>query len=160
MIRQLITATALAATIMIGPVRADDEQDVRAVVDQWFVVLNAMLNGDPTPFVDIYSHADNVIYMGAEGTYRVGWDATYSDWVAQAEKSTGGKVRGEDIEIIVNGDMAIAAHLTVGSSREPDGVMTETRVRETSVLRKEGGSWKIIAHHADGLPYWEKAFGD
>ena len=160
MIRQWATATALAATIMIGPAWAGEQQAVRVVVDQWFEVLNAMLNGDPAPFADIYSHADDVIYMGAEGTYRIGWEAAYADWIAQAEKSTGGQVHGEDIHIIVSGDMAFAAHFTVGSAQKPDGTTIETRVRETSVLKKEADSWKIIAHHADGLPYWEKAFGD
>lgn len=36
-----------------------------------------MLNGDPKPFIDLYAHGEDVTYMGAEGTYRVGWDATY-----------------------------------------------------------------------------------
>lgn len=88
----------------------DETKAVRAAVDQWFVVLNAMLNGDPAPFAALYSHADDVTYMSAEGTYRTGWDATYADWKAQAEKSTGGTVEGVDIHVVVNGDMATAAH--------------------------------------------------
>lgn len=137
----------------------DDEQAVRAAVDQWFVVLNAMLNGDPNPFADIYSHAEDVTYMGAEGTYRAGWEATYADWKAQADKSTGGEVRGADIHIVVCGDMAVAQHLTQGRVRKPNGEMTNSSVRETSVFRNEDGVWKMITHHADGLPYWEKEFG-
>jgi hypothetical protein len=68
-------------------VAGDDEQAVRAAVDQWFVALNAMLNGDPKPFAELYTHGEDVTYMGAEGTYRVGWEATYADWKAQADKS-------------------------------------------------------------------------
>ena len=136
----------------------NDEQAVRTAVDQWFVALNAMLNGDPKPFAEIYSHSDDVTYMGAEGTYRVGWEATYADWKAQAEKSTGGEVKGVSIHIVVHGDMAVAQHLTQGRVRKPDGAMTDTSARETSVFRAEDGVWKMIAHHADGLPYWEKAF--
>jgi len=122
----------------------NDEQAVRAAVDQWFVTLNAMLNGDPGPFAEIYSHGEDVTYMGA-------------DWKAQADKSTGGEVHGADIHIVVHGDMAVAQHLTQGRVRKPDGEMADTSVRETSVFRSEGGVWKMIAHHADGLPYWEKA---
>ncbi len=135
-----------------------DEGAVRKAVDQWFVILNAMLNGDPRPLADLYSHADDVTYMGAEGTYRIGWDATYADWAAQAEKSSGGSVAGADIHVVVDGNMATAQHYTNGSVKKPDGETAETSVRETSVFRKEGGQWKMIAHHADGLPYWEKAF--
>jgi len=136
---------------------SDNEQAILAAVDQWFVALNAMLNGDPKPFAEIYSHSDDVTYMGAEGTYRVGWEATYADWKAQAEKSTGGKIRSADIHILVDGHMAVAQHLTQGRVRKPDGEMADTSVRETSVFRFEDGVWKMIAHHADSLPYWEKA---
>ena len=135
-----------------------EEKAVRAAVDQWFVVLNAMLNGDAAPLSDIYSHADDVTYMGAEGTFRVGWDATYADWQTQAEKSSGGKVEGADIHVVVVGDMAVAQHYTRGQVRMPDGGMNENNVRETSVFRKEGDAWKMIAHHADGIAYWEEAF--
>lgn len=139
-------------------VSMSDRTAVRNAVNQWFVVLNAMLNGDPKPFADLYSHADDVTYMGAEGTYRVGWEATYADWKAQAEKSTGGNVEGTEIHIVVGGDMAAAQHYTRGRVRQPDGQMNDTNVRETSVFRKEDGKWKMISHHADGIPYWEKAF--
>ncbi len=135
----------------------DTKAAVLATVDQWFVALNAMLNGDPKPFAEIYSHSDDVTYMGAEGTYRVGWEATYADWKAQAAKSTGGEVQGADLHIVVHGDMAVAQHLTQGRVRKPDGEMADTSARETSVFRIEDGVWKMIAHHADSLPYWEKA---
>ena len=136
----------------------DDEKAVRAALDQWFIALNAMLNGDPEPFAALYSHADDVTYMGAEGSYRTGWAAVYEDWQEQARKSTGGSVEGVDLHVVVGGDMAYAQHRTNGRVRAPDGQMMETSVRETSIFRKEGGQWKMIAHHADGLPFWEKAF--
>lgn len=136
----------------------EDEVAVRAAVNQWFVVLNAMLNGDPEPLAALYSHKDDVTYMGAEGTYRTGWDATYTDWQAQADKSSGGSVEGADIHVSVTGDMAAAAHFTKGSVRQPDDEMASTTVRETSVFRKEDGRWRMIVHHADILPAWAKAF--
>ncbi len=138
---------------------AGDERAVRQAVDQWFVVLNAMLNGDPKPFAELYSHADDVTYMGAEGTYRIGWKATYADWTAQAKKSSGGKLSGRNIHVVVSGNMAAAQHYTTGDVRMPDGKTVNSVVRETSVFRKENGAWKMISHHADGLPDWEKAFG-
>lgn len=154
----LMLLMAQTATLAEESMATDDEKAVHAAVDQWFVALNAMLNGDPRPFADLYSHAGDAYYMGAEGTYRVGWEAIYSDWKAQAEKSSGGEVAGSDIHILVNGEMAMAAHYTRGHVRQPDGTMSENNVRETSVLRKEAGEWRIVGHHADGIPYWEKAF--
>ena len=117
-----------------------------------------MLNRDPIPFANLYSHAEDTTYMGAEGTYRIGWDAIYADWQAQAAKSSGGTVDGVEIHIVVGGDMATAAHITKGSIRQPDGKLVEIAARETSVFRKEDGVWRMVAHHADGLAYWEEAF--
>jgi uncharacterized protein (TIGR02246 family) len=136
----------------------NEEMAVRNAVNQWFVVLNAMLNGDPAPFAELFSHADDVTYMGAEGTYRVGWQETYADWKAQAEKSAGGSVHGEDIHVVVNGDMASATHCTKGEVKDQKGRMGQTLVRETSVFRKEDGQWRMIGHHADVVPSWEKEF--
>jgi uncharacterized protein (TIGR02246 family) len=136
----------------------NDEMAVRNAVDRWFLAVNAMLNGDPTPFAALYSHADDVTYMGAEGTYRVGWDATYADWKTQAEQSAGGSVEGIDVHVVVNGDMATASHYTKGSIKDQKGRMSQTSVRETSVLRREDGQWRMIGHHADVIPFWEMAF--
>lgn len=43
----------------------DDEAAVLAANEVWYMALNAMLNGDPAPFADVYSHADDVSYMSA-----------------------------------------------------------------------------------------------
>ena len=135
---------------------ADDKAAVRAAVDRWFVVLNAMLNGDPEPLAGLYSHGDDVTYMGAEGTYRTGWAATYADWKTQAEKAKGGKVEGSEIQVVVMGDMAAAQHYTEGRIAGADGKTKDTKIRESSVFRKEDGKWKMISHHADSFPLWEK----
>jgi uncharacterized protein (TIGR02246 family) len=135
---------------------ADDIKAARVAVDQWFVVLNAMLNGDPEPFAGLYSHADDVTYMSAEGTYRTGWATAYADWKAQSQKAKGGKLEGSEIQIVVTGDLAAAQHYTQGPVTGADGKTTDTKIRESSVFRKEGGQWKMIAHHADSLPLWQK----
>ena len=152
----ILIVLVISSAAMTEGTMADDKQAVRAAVDQWFVVLNAMLNGDPEPLADLYSHADDVTYMSAEGTYRIGWEAAYADWKTQAEKAKGGKVKGSDIHVVVNGDMAAAQHYTAGSVAGPDGTMKDSKLRETSVFRKENGQWKMISHHADDFRLWEE----
>jgi hypothetical protein len=66
--------------VSIRSASADDGKAVRDAAMQWYVALNAMLKGDPEPFAALYSHADDVTYMGAEGGMRVGWAAAYADW--------------------------------------------------------------------------------
>ena len=53
----------------------------------------------PNPSRGVYSHADDVTYMGAEGGLRVGW--ADADWKAQAAKSLGASVEPVDMHIIV-----------------------------------------------------------
>jgi uncharacterized protein (TIGR02246 family) len=155
-----LLATPAAVRADEAVVIADDAAAVEAAIDQWVAALNAMLNTDPAPFAELYSHADDVVYMGVEGTYRLGWKATWEDWQAQAAKSSGGKVEATRIHVVVNGDTATAAHVTRGKVRQPDGLMNDTAVRETSVLRKEDGRWRMVLHHADAIASWEAAFDD
>lgn len=137
----------------------DDKAAVLAAHEAWYVSLNAMLEGDPKPFAEIYSHSDDVSYMSAEGGLRVGWDATWRDWQAQAELARGGHVEEVENHVIVQGDMAVVQSVEKGTVNDSQGAAVEQRVRETSVLRREDGEWKIIAHHADALPTWIEVAG-
>ena len=136
--------------------QSEEKTEVSAMVDQWIVALNAMFAGDPKPFAEIYSHADDVTYMGAEGTYRIGWDATYADWEKQAAHAGGGHVEATDVHIVVGVNLATATHYTQGNVTGADGKVVEIKVRETSVFRKEDGVWKMIGHQADDNPVWVK----
>ena len=138
---------------------ADDKAAVQAANKGWYIALNAMLNGDPAPFADVYSHAEDVSYMSAEGGLRVGWDATWSDWQAQAELARGGHVEEIDNHTIVNGDMAVVQTVEKGVVNNREGVGVEQVARETSVFRREDGNWKMVAHHADLLPNWIELAG-
>jgi ketosteroid isomerase-like protein len=137
----------------------DDKTAVLAANEAWYMALNAMLNGDPAPFADVYSHADDVSYMSAEGGLRVGWDATWSDWQAQAKLARGGHVEETDNNTIVNGDMAVVQTVEKGVVNNREGVGVEQVARETSVFRREEGRWKMVAHHADLLPNWTEVAG-
>ena len=125
-----------------------------AAVDQWFVVLNAMVAGDPEPFAALFSHADDVLYMSGEGTFRVGWEATWADWQEQAKKSLGGHVKGDDIHIIVTAISRPSAwSRTPPSRRRTARPRNSASGRRTSSVRRDG-VWKMIVHHADNIPVW------
>jgi ketosteroid isomerase-like protein len=138
---------------------SDDENAVRAAVDGFCDALNAMLNGDPNPLKTIYSHAGDVTYLPAEGGIQVGWDAVFADWKPQAGKSLGGAVEISDVHIVIGQDVAIAHNITHGHVKGADGPTVEISLRESSAFRKENGSWKMIAHHADDFKLWEGVVG-
>lgn len=131
------------------------EMDVRRAVEDWFVALNAMIAGNPQPFASVSSHGDDVVYMGGEGTFRIGFEAAFADWKAQAAKSRGGKTVAEDVRILVSGDMAAVGLIARATIIGPDGRSGEYRIRQTHVLRKEGSAWKMVLHQADNTPVWK-----
>jgi len=158
-------ASVLIGASMTGPGKAQDNDTadaaaLRAAVDQWFVALNAMVDGDPAPFAAVFSHADDVLYMSGEGTYRLGWAATWADWQEQAKKSLGGHVVGDDIHVIVSGDLATVGLIAHAEVNAPNGKTQELRVRQTHVFRREDGAWKMIVHHADNIPVWTRIVED
>ena len=134
---------------------SNDENAVRAAVAGFYEALNAMFMGNPNPLEAIYSHASDVTYLPAEGGIQVGWDAVFADWKLQADKSLGGTVEISDVHIVVGQDLAIAHNITHGHVKGADGATVEISLRESSAFRKENGSWKMIAHHADDLKLWE-----
>jgi uncharacterized protein (TIGR02246 family) len=130
------------------------EADVRRAVDDWFAALNAMIKGDPAPFANVCSHSGDVIYMSGEGTFRIGFEAAFADWKAQAAKSRGGKTVCEEVRIVVSGDMAAAGFIARATINGPDGRPSDHRIRQTNVYRKEGGAWKLVLHQADDSAAW------
>ena len=137
----------------------DNEKAVRAAVDKFYEALNAMFKGDPNPLKNVYSHSADVTYLPAEGGIQVGWDAVFADWKLQADKSLGGKADISDVHVIVGEDLAIAHNVTHGHVKRPDGEIAEISLRESSAFRKESGTWKMIAHHADDFKLWEGVVG-
>ena len=138
---------------------SNDENAVREALNGFYEALNAMFMGNPNPLETIYSHASDVTYLPAEGGIQAGWDAVFADWKLQADKSLGGKAGISDVHIVVGNDLAIANNITRGQVKGADGATVEISLRESSAFRKENGTWKMIAHHADNFKLWEGIVG-
>ena len=134
----------------------DDKKGVNESVMQFYVALNAMFTGDLDPMKRIWSHANDVTYMGPAGGYRTGWDQVLADWEAQASMKLGGKVTPNNIRITIGRDLAVVSNYEIGENSGPDGKPQEVRIRATNLFRKEDGKWKMIGHHTDLLPFLEK----
>ncbi len=134
-----------------------DQAGVTAAADQFYTALNALFTGDPEPMKAVWSHADDVTYMGPDGRFQKGWAAVLATWEEQAAKKLGGKVLPEDVQMTVGQDMAVASCIEVGENVGPDGKVEKVSIRATNTFRKEDGQWKMIGHHTDLLPYLAKS---
>ena len=133
-----------------------DEAAVREAATQFYAALNAMFTGDLAPMSETWSHADDVTYMGPDGSLDVGWDQVLANWERQAAMKLGGKVEPENMHVVVGRDLALTHNLEKGENVDPQGKPLVVSIRATNVFRKENGVWKMIGHHTDRLAFLER----
>jgi ketosteroid isomerase-like protein len=151
-----ILAFASFSCAKSGLASGDDEKAVMNAVAQFYAALNAMFTGDLDQMKEVWSHADDVTYMGPGGGFQVGWNQVLKNWEAQAAMKLGGKVEAADMRITVGRDIAVTHNYEKGENTNARGELRKVSIRATNVFRKEGGKWKMIGHHTDLLPYLEK----
>jgi ketosteroid isomerase-like protein len=130
-----------------------NEMSFRQAAERFYDALNAMFTGDLTPMKALWSHADDVTYMGPGGGFQVGWNEVLKILEGHAALKLGGKVHPEDLHMTVGEDVAVMHSVQSGELTNVAGKRQELSLRSTSVFRKEGGAWKMIGHHTDPLPY-------
>ncbi|ODR97237.1 hypothetical protein AUC70_13375 [Methyloceanibacter stevinii] len=130
-----------------------DHDEIAAAADGFYAALNAMFEGDADPMLTVWSHADDITYMGPDGGYQHGWPAIRAEWEMQAAKKLGGRVEPADMRITVIGDLAVTHNYEKGENINTGDAPGTVSIRATNVFRKENGAWKMIGHHTDMLPF-------
>ena len=125
--------------------------EVQDAVDQFYEALNALIKGDIEPMKEVWLHDDFVTYLDPYGMYLVGWDKVLESWQKQADMNIGGSVRPEKLQVIQDGNMAVAHNYEIGST-EVEGKEKQLFIRVTNVFLKRDGKWKMISHHTDKMP--------
>lgn len=154
-IHRIAVVALCVFTLMPGAPALADEAAVRAAAGRFYAALNATFAGDLAPMVEVWSHADDVTFMGPAGGLRVGWSQVLADWRAHTDLKIGGEVQAKDMHVTVGQDLAVTSNLEVGSN-VVDGKLTAVTIRATNIFRREGGHWKMIGHHTDLLPFLAK----
>ena len=114
-----------------------------------------MFTGNIEPMKNVWSHADDVTYLGPDGKFIVGWDQVLPEWQNQAARKLGGEIRSEQVQVNIGNDLATVQCREVGENIV-NGKPTEVTIRATNTFRKENGQWKMIGHHTDTLPFLDK----
>jgi|ERR1051326_3412855 ketosteroid isomerase-like protein len=139
-----------------GIAAQDDEKAVMNAAAQFYAALNKMFTGNLDQMKEVWSHADDVTYMGPAGGFKVGWDQVLRDWEAQAALKLGGKVEPAEMRITVGKDIAVTSNYEKGENTNAKGETQKLLIRATNIFRKEDGKWKMIGHHTDLLSYLAK----
>lgn len=150
------TVAALCAVALLhaSAVRAD-EAAVRAAADQFYAALNLMFAGDAGPMLEVWSHADDVTYMGPGGGLHVGWKQVLPIWKSTADMKLGGSVEPKEMRVNAGSDLAVTSNYEVGRN-VVNGETQLVTIRATNTFRLENGKWKMIGHHTDLLPFLAK----
>lgn len=151
----VIAASVCASVLLLGAnqVAPKPEQEVREAVAQFYTALNMLFTGEMKPMNDVWSHADDVTYMGPAGGFQVGWKNVGAELNRQAALKLGGKVEPSEIHVIaVGGALAIVSNYEKGENMDSTGKKSTVSIRVTTSFRSEGGKWKMIGHHTDLLP--------
>ena len=112
-----------------------------------------LINGDPKPYLALWSHADDVTVMGGFGAFEVGWPGVRQNTKFAAARFRSGRSRGIDqLAWGESGDLAYTvwierAEVTVEGRQAPAPIA----IRVTHLYRREDGAWKIIHRHGDPI---------
>jgi ketosteroid isomerase-like protein len=155
----VVVALGLAMTCAsanAAPASGGEEQAVRDTAAKFYSALQVMFAGDAGPMNDLWSHAADVTFMGPAGELKRGWPAVRAEWEAQAALKLGGDVQPKDMQVTAGRDLAVTVGWERGENISADGKVQAVSIRATNVFRKEGGTWKMIGHHTDLLPFLAK----
>lgn len=153
----LLTMVATAVQANPTTILTDDTAAVLRANAQFYRSLNALFTGDAQPMSRVWSHADDVTYMGPSGGFQIGWEQVRNEWETQAARKLGGEVSPHDVQVTVSGDVAIVHCYELGQNHDGQGQIVRVSIRATNLFRKENGQWKMIGHHTDLLPFLEKS---
>jgi ketosteroid isomerase-like protein len=133
----------------MSPATIDPAADELAdFVERCHAAITRQSHGDPEPFLDLWSRADDVSIMAAIGGYQLGFPAIRDLLVAASKTQSFDGWGAENLVTARNGDLAVTVELEHYSHANGDAGMT---LRATMVYRREAEGWRVIHRHGDVL---------
>ena len=128
------------------------EDEIRQASEQFYAALNRMINGDPEPMMEVWSHGSDVATMHPLGGRETGWEEVRASWEQVAQAFSGGQVSLVGLMVVPLSDDAA---YTLGTEHGQMKLGEETvgiDWRVTNIYRREEGEWKMVHHHTDVSP--------
>ena len=112
----------------------------------------ALHNGDAAPRAALWSHHDPVTLFGAafQGSGWAKLSATFNLLASRFSKCTSWEY--EVIAAGASGDLAYIVGIEHTTASVGGAAPEPYSLRVTTILRREGGAWKVVHRHADPAP--------
>ncbi|MCH7802613.1 MAG: nuclear transport factor 2 family protein [Acidobacteria bacterium] len=146
----LMVTLFVVGMVLTTPALADDVEDVKAAVHEFYVLLNSTDAADAKAYAQLYA-AGNTIFTAGGGL--LGRTTSLEEREKGFERRIRGGLRNNynqprHSEVEVYGGMfAVETSYTTGSSTSPKGTIMPHRNRATRIWIKQGGQWKIVHQH-------------
>jgi len=127
--------------------------NVADFVDEYHQALDEFFRGDPEPAKALYSHREDASLANPFGPVAVGWLQVEQTMERAASNYKEGRATGfETLATYVTPELAYLVEVERFEARIGDQTDTTSgALRVTSILRPEGGAWKIVHRHADPI---------
>jgi ketosteroid isomerase-like protein len=112
--------------------------------------LRQHTGGNPRPYLELWSHADDVSLMGGVGGHQVGLDEVTELLTAAAKTLNYETWSAENLATGFDDTFGFTVELE-RLTRHIHGETEEMSLRATSIYRREDGAWKVVHRHGDGL---------
>jgi len=127
--------------------------DVDELIERSHLALGEIVNGNPEPLKEIYSHRQDVSLANPFGPPVRGWDESARAMEGSASNYRDGEIVGfENVAKYVTPELAYIVEMERYRAKVGGGEdISLVALRVTSILRPEGGTWKIVHRHADPI---------
>lgn len=131
--------------------RATFQADIDRTITAYHEALDAFFKGDPEPCKRLYSHEADASLANPFGPPARGWSLVSQTMEQAAAHYRDGRAIG--FERIAGGATDALAYIVEIEHYEAkiNGREGIVDLRVTTVLRPDGGAWKIVHRHADPI---------
>jgi ketosteroid isomerase-like protein len=128
-------------------------KDLDSAIEQSHAALGAILRGDPSVYLALFSEGEDVTLGNPFGPYARGRKNVEATLAGAASHYRDGEVAGvELIATYASNDLACVVEVERGRARVGGTQdLVPVAVRVTSVFRLEQGTWKLVHRHADPI---------
>ena len=126
---------------------------VDELIERYQQALRELVNGNPEPLKEIFSHRDDVSLANPFGPAVRGWDESARAMEGSASNYRDGEIVGfENVAKYVTSELACIVEMERYRAKVGGGEdISPVTLRVTSILRPEDGTLKIVHRHADPI---------